>query len=78
MSGPNSLDTVAGGVAAGVLLVLGLAMFCVYVYSIFWAYADAEQRGKPGCLVALLVMFFSWPIGLIMWIVFRPEPRWRP
>ena len=40
---------------------------------------DAERRGKSGCLVAILVFFLSWPLGLILWIVFRPEPPgYRP
>ena len=58
--------------------VLLVALICiVYVYSIIWAYGDAEARRKPGCLVALLVAFLSWPLGLLLWIVFRPEDRRR-
>jgi len=53
--------------------LLGLGLFIVYLWSIVWAYGDAEYRGKSGCLVALLVMLLSWPIGLIIWLVFRPE-----
>lgn len=59
------------------LAVIGIAIVCIPIYSAVWAYGDAEQRGKPGCLVAILVLFFSWPLGLILWIVFRPEPRGR-
>ena len=77
MANSGSTDTIATGVAAGIMLLFGLTMICLYIYSVIWAYGDAEQRGKPGCLVALLVMFFSWPLGLIMWVVFRPEQRWR-
>lgn len=60
-----------------VLILLGFAI--VYIYSIIWAYGDAEDRGKSGCLVALLVLLLSWPVGLIAWLVFRPEvkQRWR-
>ncbi|NUM56972.1 MAG: hypothetical protein HUU46_25360 [Candidatus Hydrogenedentes bacterium] len=64
----ESLGAIAGSIV--------LATFAgVYVYSIVWAYGDAERRGKSGCLVALLVFLVSWPLGLILWIVFRPEPR---
>jgi hypothetical protein len=56
-----------------VLFVASAVMLVLYVWSIAWAYGDAESRGKPGCLVALLVMLLSWPLGLILWIVFRPE-----
>ncbi len=53
--------------------LVGLLIFCLYLYSVFWAYSDAVARGKPGCLVALLVFFLTWPLGLILWIIFRPE-----
>ena len=71
MNDPNSA---IGGVLVGmaVLVIASLPLI-----SALWAYGDAEQRGKPGCLVAILVFFFSWPLGLILWIVFRPEPRMR-
>lgn len=53
-------------------LVLSLALFVIYAWSVFWAFGDAERRGKSGCLVALLLLL-SWPLGLLLWIVFRPE-----
>lgn len=72
--GTNDLVAVLGG---ALIFIFVLAFFALYLYSAIWAYGDAEARGKPGCLVALLVLLFSWPLGLIMWIVFRPEPTWR-
>ena len=59
-------------------ILLAVVLFGLYVWSIVWAYGDAEKRGKSGCLVALLVIFLSWPIGLIAWLVFRPDDRRRP
>lgn len=41
--------------------------------SAMWAYGDAKRRGKPAALVALLVVFGAWPMGLIAWLIFRPE-----
>ncbi len=60
-----------------VLIVIGAVILSavVYLYSIVWAYGDAERRGKSGCLVALLVMLVSWPLGIVIWLVARPEPR---
>jgi DNA-directed RNA polymerase subunit RPC12/RpoP len=60
---------------AGLLLgvLLGIGLLLVWMYSIGWAYGDAEARGKSGCLVAILVAFLSWPFGLIVWLVFRPD-----
>lgn len=59
--------------ALAVLLVIGI--LCVYIWSIVWAYRDAEARGKSGCLVALLVLLLPLPVGLIAWLVFRPEKK---
>ena len=62
-------ESIFGLLACAVSVVfLGL-----YIWSIFWAFGDAESRGKSGCLVALLVAFLSWPIGLVVWLVFRPN-----
>ena len=55
--------------------ILALAFLAVYVYSVVWAYSDAEQRGKSGCLVALLVFLLTWPVGLIIWLLIRPENK---
>ena len=53
-------------------LLLGL-LFILYLWSIVWAYNDAVKRGKPGWLVAVLVALLSWPVGLVVWLIFRPE-----
>ncbi len=51
-----------------ILLILGLL-----IWSLVWAYGDAEKRGKPGWLVVLMVLFVNWPFSLLVWLVFRPE-----
>jgi len=40
--------------------------------SLLWTFRDAEQRTGAGCAVALLVAL-TWPIGLIVWLIFRPK-----
>lgn len=56
-----------------VLFPLGLIVLGLLVWSLVWVYGDAEKRGKPGGLVALLVFFLDWPISLLVWLVFRPD-----
>lgn len=58
-----------------ILLPLGVlaVFFAVYVGTIIWGYQDAEERGKSGCLVALLIALLSWPLSILLWIVFRPD-----
>ncbi|MBS4031520.1 MAG: hypothetical protein KGZ63_08885 [Clostridiales bacterium] len=59
----------AFGVAFAVLL------FILIMGSVFWAHGDAESRGSSGCLVALLVLFVKWPVGLIIWLLIRPKRK---
>ncbi len=56
-------------------ICIGLPLLALYVVSIFWAYGDAEKRGKSGCLVALLVFLATWPVGLIIWLLIRPHEK---
>lgn len=54
-------------------LILALLVLVLYIWSIVWAYNDGERRGKPGWLVALLVALVSWPLSLLIWLLFRPD-----
>jgi len=56
-------------------IVLVLSLLGIWLWSVVWAYRDAEARGKSGCLVVLLVLLAAWPLGLIIWLVFRPERK---
>ena len=62
----------------GLLIMFGVFAFLagmmgLLVWSLVWVYRDANERGKPGWLVALLCFLFNWPFGILMWVVFRPE-----
>jgi hypothetical protein len=52
--------------------VLFALLIGLNILTVIWSYADAERRGKSGCLVALLVCLFPWPLGWIIWLIFRP------
>ncbi len=54
-------------------LCIIIPLIAVVIGSAIWAYGDAERHGKSGCLVALLVLLLSWPVGLIIWLLIRPE-----
>ncbi len=69
------LDTSAQ-IAEGVgFVILVLIALMLPLASSIWAFIDAEERGKSGCLVAILVFFLIWPLGLLLWLVYRPKPR---
>jgi len=57
-------------------VLIVLAVVALWIYSVVWAVGDARSRGKSGFLVGLLVfLVHPWPLGLILWLVFRPEQR---
>jgi flagellar basal body-associated protein FliL len=56
-------------ILAGVVLVVVAAAFAG---SIAWVWRDAERRGQPGFIVAVLVAFLFWPLSLIVWLAARP------
>ncbi len=57
--------------AAALLFIV--IFFGLLIWSLVWVHNDAEKRGKPGCLVAFLVFLISWPLSLLLWLLFRPE-----
>ena len=59
----------------GIAVLFGIFMFVIFLWSLIWSYGDAESRGKSGCLVVLLVLLLSWPVGLLVWFVFRPDKK---
>ncbi len=58
------------------MICVGLPVLALFIWSVIWAYRDAERRGKPGCLVALLVFWLTWPLGLILWLLIRPQDKY--
>ena len=55
-------------IVPAMLVILGLL-----IWSLVWVWRDAEKRGKPGWVVALMVFLLEWPISLLVWVVFRPD-----
>ncbi len=54
-------------------IIIGIILLVFVVWSVIWAYYDAGRRGKSPWLVALMVLFMVWPIGLIVWLMLRPQ-----
>lgn len=53
--------------------IAGLIVLVAFIVAIVYCWNDAKRRGKPPLLVSLLV-FCSFPLGLLAWLIFRPEP----
>lgn len=69
------LNAIIDSIGYALFNIAIILIIVLYVWSIVWAYKDAEKRGKSGCLVALLVFFVTFPIGFIIWLVFRPDKK---
>lgn len=56
---------------AAFLLVAVCLVF--YVWSLSWLYRDVNRRtNNLGCLMVILIAFFAWPLGLLLWLFLRP------
>jgi hypothetical protein len=56
-------------------MILVITVPVLWFASGVWIARDADKRGKPGGLVALLALVLCWPISLLVWIALRPEER---
>ena len=54
-------------------VVFAAALAILIVGCCLWVVNDARRRGKSPLAVFLLVVL-SFPLGLAVWLVFRPEP----
>lgn len=54
-------------------LAFFLGCVALYVYSLVWVYRDAEARDTNPLLVTLMVGLISWPLGLLVWLLVRPD-----
>ena len=61
-----------GGLSLIVLLFVALLGLGAFAGSVAWVWRDAERRGQPGFIVAVLVAFLFWPLSLLVWLAARP------
>ena len=55
------------------LIIIAAILLPAFIASIVWVWRDAERRGQPGFIVAVLVTFLFWPFSLIVWLLARPQ-----
>ena len=51
-----------------IILLIGMLLWAIQMCA-----RDARRRGKSPLLVTLVVLFF-FPLGLALWLLFRPDP----
>jgi hypothetical protein len=68
------VEAIMNGLSSYVASLISLVVFlAVLVWILRICAADARRRGKSPLLVTLLI-FVSFPLGLLVWLLFRPEP----
>jgi len=55
------------------VVIVGCLFLIFPILTVKACVADARRRGKSPLLVTLAVFFF-FPLGLILWLLFRPDP----
>lgn len=62
------------GLAFGLFLLVPIFLLLIGILIAIWVYKDAEARGESGVLWLLVVLVTNF-IGLIVWLVVRPEKK---
>ncbi len=62
------------GIAFGLAIILPIILLLISILIAIWVYKDAESRGESGVLWLLVVLITNL-IGLIVWLVVRPEKK---
>jgi hypothetical protein len=68
-----TMDGVLKALDSLIPAILSIAYIGMLLWAIRECATDARRRGKSPVLVTLLVLFF-FPLGLILWLLFRPDP----
>ena len=55
------------------VLIVSVVFLILLFLTLKACIADARRRGKSPLLV-ILAVFLCFPLGLILWLLFRPEP----
>jgi hypothetical protein len=61
------------GIIELLMIAAAVLLLAAFIASIVWVWRDAERRGQPGFIVAVLVAFLFWPFSLIVWLLARPQ-----
>ena len=56
----------------GIVWFSVIVLLAVWAGSVAWVWRDANQRGQPGFIVAVLAACLVWPISLLIWAAARP------
>lgn len=68
----QTIETISSGFGI-IMIIIGLVALVFFVWSVVWAFYDARRRGKSPWLVAMMVLFMVWPVGLVLWLMLRPQ-----
>lgn len=56
-----------------IFLLVGLAMFALWLWVSYWVYQDAEDRGMDSATLWAVVTFVAGVFGLIAYLLVRED-----
>ncbi|HEY7863005.1 MAG TPA: PLDc N-terminal domain-containing protein [Thermoanaerobaculia bacterium] len=69
----TAADAVAGMACCGSFLFVILALVALSIALLVWVARDAKARGMDGAVIWMMVVFFTSVIGLIVYLLSRPQ-----
>lgn len=73
-----TLGLIGIGMIELLMIAAAVLLLAAFIASIAWVWRDAERRGQPGFIVAVLVAFLFWPFSLLVWLLARPQVGAKP
>lgn len=68
----NDGDAAGCLACGGFFLALSVGLFVANIAMLVWVARDARNRGMDGAVLWMLLVFFTGPIGLIIYLFSRP------
>ena len=69
----NDAAAAAGCAACGVLIFIPIAIFILDIALLVWVARDAKARGMDNAVLWMILVMFTSLIGLIIYILARPQ-----
>lgn len=61
----------------GFFIAMGIALAVANIVMLVWVARDAKSRGMDGAVLWVLLVFFTGPLGLIIYVFSRPNGALR-
>jgi len=70
---PGAPEAAAGCAVCGTLIFIPIAILVLNIALLVWVARDAKARGMDSAILWMLLVFFTSVIGLVIYILARPQ-----